>query len=93
MYKDLIAGGKREALKMITSLGVESNDRKKIAKLEPAVFVSYLNSRLESTHERLFDLIYQHEVLFKVLVKGFNDFKSTEEVYIAYEGVTESNKL
>lgn len=78
---------------MITSLGIEANDQKKRAKLEPAVFISYLNTRLESTHEKLFDLIYQHEVLYKVLVKSHNDYKSTEEVYNAFEGVTESGKL
>ena len=37
--------------------------------------------------------MYKHEVLYKVLVKGFNDFKQTEEVAIAFDGVTESTRL
>jgi hypothetical protein len=38
LWKELISGGKREVTKMVQSLGLEG-DAKKKAKLEPAVFI------------------------------------------------------
>lgn len=61
---------------------------KKRGKMEPAVFIAFLNSRLELTHEMLFDLHYKHELIFRGLVKQFNDYKATIEVQSAYEKVT-----
>lgn len=49
LWKELISGGKKEAAKMMQSLGLDANDKKR-GKLEPAVFVSFLNSRLENQH-------------------------------------------
>lgn len=72
---------------MMVSLGMEPQDKKRV-KMEPAVFIAFLNSSLETTHEQLFDLHYKHELIYRALVKQFNDYKATLEVQTAFEKVT-----
>jgi len=74
---------------MVQSLGLEG-DAKKKAKLEPAVFINFLNQRLEETHTQLFNLHYKHELLQRVLVRQFNDYKTTEELQNAFDKVTDT---
>ena len=89
LYKELISSGKKEVHKMVQSLGLEK-DAKKKAKLEPAVFISFLNQRLESNHTQLFNLHYKHELLQRVLVRQFHDYKTTEELQSAFDAVTDT---
>jgi hypothetical protein len=89
LWKELISSGKKEVTKMVQSLGLEG-DAKKKAKLEPAVFINFLNQRLEETHTQLFNLHYKHELLQRVLVRQFNDYKTTEELQNAFDKVTDT---
>jgi hypothetical protein len=58
----LIANAKHEASSKIKSLGVDAEKTKKI--VESSVFVSFLNTLMESTHQQVFTYNYKHQLLY-----------------------------
>jgi len=70
-----LADSKVEISKMVKSLNVEGNRAKKKA-VEDAVFIGFLNSKLEETHETSIKNHFAIEVMHRVCVFGFQSIKS-----------------
>ena len=72
-----------EQQKMVKSLGLEGKEKQKRL-VDQAVIIGYLNSRLEATHVLTFQHHYQHELLYRAMVKQQNDYKTAQEVADAF---------
>lgn len=75
IWNKLLADSKVEINKMIKSLNVEGNRAKKKA-VEDAVFIGFLNTKLEETHEQLIKNHFAMENIYKICVIGFKNFKT-----------------
>jgi len=71
-----LADSKVEITKMVKSLNVEGNRAKKKA-VEDAVFIGFLNTKLEETHEASFKNHFAIEVMYRVSVVGFQIVRSS----------------
>lgn len=71
----LLADSRVEISKMVKSLDVEGNRAKKKA-VEDAVFVGFLNTKLEETHTVSFKNHFTQEIMYRVCVVGYTSFKN-----------------
>lgn len=73
----MLAGANQDAVKKIKDLKIENDKTKKI--IENSMFISFLNNKLEMTHQMVFTQFYKVQMLYYQFITQETFFKAARD--------------
>lgn len=77
-WQDLMTMARKEIQKKVQQLNIDNEKKKKM--IQDSVLVTFLNTKLEMQHTQAFDHHFKLQLLYKMLVKGYGEYSSPEEL-------------